>query len=58
MRYVMIAMAVLALYPVAASATPVAPEDLYKLTLLSNAAISPDGAPRARRGGANQRSEG
>ncbi len=45
MRYVMIAMAiVLAFYPVAASATPVAPEDLYKLTLLSNAAISPDGA--------------
>ncbi|HET6276377.1 MAG TPA: S9 family peptidase [Candidatus Cybelea sp.] len=44
MRYVMIAMALLALYPVAASAAPIAPEDLYKLTLLSNAAISPDGA--------------
>jgi len=31
------------LCPVAASAAPVAPEDLFKLTLLSNAAISPDG---------------
>ncbi|HEY6325291.1 MAG TPA: hypothetical protein VIW73_02070, partial [Candidatus Cybelea sp.] len=31
------------LYPLAASAAPVAPEDLFKLTFLSNAAISPDG---------------
>ncbi len=31
------------LYPFAASAAPVAPEDLFKLTFLSNAAISPDG---------------
>lgn len=29
--------------PVAALAAPVAPEDLFKLTLLSNAVISPDG---------------
>jgi dipeptidyl aminopeptidase/acylaminoacyl peptidase len=32
-----------ALFPFAASAAPVAPEDLFKLTFLSNAAISPDG---------------
>lgn len=32
------------LLPVLASAAPVAPEDLFKLTFLSNAAISPDGA--------------
>ncbi len=31
------------LYPLAASAAPVAPEDLFKLTFLSSAAISPDG---------------
>jgi dipeptidyl aminopeptidase/acylaminoacyl peptidase len=30
-------------YPLTASAAPVAPEDLFKLTFLSNAAISPDG---------------
>ncbi len=45
------------LYPLAASAAPVAPEDLFKLTLLSNAAISPDGRARAGRGLANERSE-
>src|ERR1700722_5382024 len=34
----------LILYPVAASAAAVAPEDLFKLTFLSSPAISPDGA--------------
>ncbi len=29
---------------VAAAAAPVAPEDLFKVTFLSNAVISPDGA--------------
>jgi|HubBroStandDraft_4_1064222.scaffolds.fasta_scaffold00006_80 dipeptidyl aminopeptidase/acylaminoacyl peptidase len=44
MRYVVFAALALAFYPMAAMAAPVAPEDLYKLTLLGNAAISPDGA--------------
>jgi dipeptidyl aminopeptidase/acylaminoacyl peptidase len=35
---------VAALYPVALSASPVEPEDLFKITFLSNAVISPDGA--------------
>ena len=34
----------LILYPVAVSAAPVAPEDLFKFTFLSTPAISPDGA--------------
>ena len=34
----------LILYPVAASAAAVAPEDLFKFTFLSSPAISPDGA--------------
>jgi dipeptidyl aminopeptidase/acylaminoacyl peptidase len=33
----------LALYPLASAAATVAPEDLYKITFLSTAAISPDG---------------
>jgi len=44
MRYVVFAALALALYPMAAVGAPVAPEDLYKLTLLGSAAISPDGA--------------
>ncbi len=43
MRYGVIAAVVLSLYPMSAAAAPVAPEDLYKLTLLSAASISPDG---------------
>ncbi len=43
MRLVGLAALILAVYPVAISAAPVAPEDLFKLTLLSNASISPDG---------------
>ncbi len=31
-------------FPASASAAPIAPEDLFKLTLLGNALISPDGA--------------
>lgn len=34
----------LGILPVAAAAAPVTPEDLFKLTFLSNAAISPDGS--------------
>ncbi len=34
----------LVLAPVAVSAAPVAPEDLFKITFLSSAALSPDGA--------------
>ncbi len=33
----------LVLYPLAVSAAPVAPEDLFKFTFLSSPAISPDG---------------
>ncbi len=36
--------ALAALYPLAVSAAPVEPEDLFKLTFLSNAVIAPDGA--------------
>jgi dipeptidyl aminopeptidase/acylaminoacyl peptidase len=43
MRYVLFTAIVLAFCPMAAAAAPIAPEDLYKLTLLSAAAISPDG---------------
>ena len=37
------ALVLLGVYPVGISAAPIAPEDLFKLTLLSNASISPDG---------------
>jgi len=43
MRTTILAGLFFALGAVAASAAPIAPEDLFKLTLLSNAAISPDG---------------
>ncbi|MBV9263772.1 MAG: PD40 domain-containing protein, partial [Candidatus Eremiobacteraeota bacterium] len=43
MRTTILAGLLFALGAVAASAAPIAPEDLFKLTLLSNAAISPDG---------------
>ena len=43
MRRTLFALVVLALAPAAARAAGVAPEDLFRLTLLSNAAISPDG---------------
>ncbi|HEY2474540.1 MAG TPA: S9 family peptidase [Candidatus Cybelea sp.] len=43
MRLAVLLLALL-LYPIAVSAAPVAPEDLFKLTLLSSPAISPDGA--------------
>lgn len=44
MRFAAFAGLILGLVPIAVSAAPVTPEDLFKLTLLSNAAISPDGA--------------
>jgi dipeptidyl aminopeptidase/acylaminoacyl peptidase len=44
MRYFACLALALGLYPVAISAAPVAPEDLFKLTFLSGASISPDGA--------------
>ncbi len=44
MRLAVIAAFILGLIPAAAAAAPVAPEDLFKLTLLSNAQISPDGS--------------
>jgi dipeptidyl aminopeptidase/acylaminoacyl peptidase len=43
MRFIFGAALIAAFHPLAASAAPVAPEDLYKLTFLSAAAISPDG---------------
>ncbi len=43
MRLTSLAALLLAFYPVALPAAPVAPEDLFKLTFLSSAAISPDG---------------
>lgn len=43
MRFVILAALTLGLYPIAASAAPVQPEDLFKLTFLNNALISPDG---------------
>jgi dipeptidyl aminopeptidase/acylaminoacyl peptidase len=43
MRYFPIAALMLGLFPVAASAAAVQPEDLFKVTFLSNASISPDG---------------
>jgi dipeptidyl aminopeptidase/acylaminoacyl peptidase len=44
MRFSIIAGLLLAFSPLAASAASVAPEDLFKLTFLSNASISPNGA--------------
>jgi dipeptidyl aminopeptidase/acylaminoacyl peptidase len=44
MRNIVLGGLLLGLLPVAVSAAPVAPEDLFKLTFLSNTAISPDGA--------------
>jgi len=44
MRLFSLAALLAALSPLAVSAAPVAPEDLFKLTFLSNAALSPDGA--------------
>ncbi len=44
MRFAVIAAFILGLIPAAAAAVPVAPEDLFKLTLLSNTQISPDGS--------------
>jgi dipeptidyl aminopeptidase/acylaminoacyl peptidase len=44
MRFLLCVALSAALYPLAASAAPVAPEDLFKLTFLSNASISPDGS--------------
>ncbi|MGA8383813.1 MAG: hypothetical protein WB687_00845, partial [Candidatus Cybelea sp.] len=43
MRTAVLSGLVLALCPIVASAAPVAPEDLFKMTFLSNALISPDG---------------
>jgi dipeptidyl aminopeptidase/acylaminoacyl peptidase len=43
MRIISVAALVIGLYPIAASAAPVLPEDLYKFTFLSSAAISPEG---------------
>jgi dipeptidyl aminopeptidase/acylaminoacyl peptidase len=43
MRWLVFAFLAVAFAPKVAAAAPVAPEDLYKLTLLSAAAISPDG---------------
>ena len=43
MRTAVLTGLVLALCPIVASAAPVAPEDLFKMTFLSNALISPDG---------------
>jgi dipeptidyl aminopeptidase/acylaminoacyl peptidase len=44
MRLLMFAVFATVLTPVAAAAAPIAPEDLYKVTFLSGAVISPDGA--------------
>src|SRR5690242_20673830 len=43
MRFLICAVLIGALYPLAASAAPVASEDLFKLTFLSSASLSPDG---------------
>jgi len=43
MKYAAIVILALGLAPLAASAAPIAPEDLFKLTYLSAASISPDG---------------
>lgn len=44
MRTAVLTALVLGFYPLAAPAAPVAPEDLFKMTFLSNASISPDGS--------------
>ncbi len=43
MRTAVLTAFMLGLVPIAAAAAPVAPEDLFKMTFLSNALISPDG---------------
>jgi len=43
MRTAVLTTIILGLFPIAATAAPVAPEDLFKMTFLSNALISPDG---------------
>lgn len=43
MRFFLCAALIGVFYPLAALAAPVAPEDLFKLTLLSSASLSPDG---------------
>jgi dipeptidyl aminopeptidase/acylaminoacyl peptidase len=43
MRTAVLTALMLVLVPIAAAAAPVAPEDLFKMTFLSNALISPDG---------------
>ena len=43
MRTAVLTALVLGLFPIVASAAPVAPEDLFKMTFLSSALISPDG---------------
>ena len=43
MRIAVLTAFILGLVPIAAAAAPVAPEDLFKMTFLSNALISPDG---------------
>ena len=44
MRFLMCSLLIGAFCPLAASAAPIAPEDLFKLSYLSNASLSPDGA--------------
>ncbi len=44
MRFAILAALTLGLYPIATSAATVQPEDLFKLTFLSDALISPDGS--------------
>jgi len=43
MRVAVLAAVILGLFPIVASAAPVAPEDLFKMTFLNSALISPDG---------------
>jgi dipeptidyl aminopeptidase/acylaminoacyl peptidase len=43
MRTAVLTAFILGLVPIAAAAAPMAPEDLFKMTFLSNALISPDG---------------
>ncbi|MGB8967115.1 MAG: hypothetical protein WCB99_15890, partial [Candidatus Cybelea sp.] len=43
MRKAALAALALGLFPIVVSAAPVQPEDLFKMTFLSNASISPDG---------------
>jgi dipeptidyl aminopeptidase/acylaminoacyl peptidase len=43
MRTAVLTALILGLFPIAAAAAPVAPEDLFKMTFLNSALISPDG---------------